>query len=110
MTYPSDKPKFDPNVPFIEGPSELEKPRDSSGLLCFINGDRVCSTDCMAYQLVIPEGKDYEGQQWAKCMLLTSAHRLQKHVVALATDSASVVKHLKIVKADSTRVINSGRR
>jgi hypothetical protein len=31
-----------------------------------------------------PQGKDYEGQQWAECKLLVAAHQLSKHVTVMA--------------------------
>jgi hypothetical protein len=93
----------DPNVPYIEKPDMVDIPEDRSGLFCFIDSARPCEADCMAYLGVRPEGKDYEGQQWAKCLLLVNAHKTGKHAVSLASQADSLLKHLRVKSADARR-------
>lgn len=62
-----------------------------TGLQCFMNGDRVCGADCMAFQTDRPEGPDYQ-DQWAHCMLLTNLHRGAKHLVVLTQSVNTIVR------------------
>lgn len=56
-----------------------------NGLQCFLNMDRPCGPDCMAYvNPPIVKGPDYDGKQWANCLLLTSSQQISKHIVAIA--------------------------
>jgi hypothetical protein len=73
-----------------------------SGLFCFIDQNRACNADCMAYLIHKPEGLDYEAQ-WAECMLLVNAHRLGKHTVALTAIVDGAVKKWKTQAADQQR-------
>lgn len=51
---------------------------------CFLNQDRVCGADCMAFLPTAPQGVAYIGQQWAHCLLLVNAERTGKHLIVLA--------------------------
>lgn len=95
----------DPNTPFLESPDIYDAPSgvDASGLFCFINDARPCSSSCMAYLGARPEGADYQGQQWAKCSLLVSLHKVGKHAVALAGQGDALLRHLRIKTADQAR-------
>lgn len=95
-------PLEDPNVPYQEPPSMRDKPV-GSGLYCFLDTSRPCEVECMAYLRNCPEGPDYEGAQWSKCILLVNAHKLGKHAVALAGQGDSLLKHLRIKSADAAR-------
>lgn len=53
-------------------------------LFCHKEGSRVCSADCVAYLVVRPEGKEYQGAPWALCQELVSAHRTAKHLTIIA--------------------------
>lgn len=66
-----------------------EEVKPGTGLYCFLNGERECGPDCMAYQGVAIEGPDYttpDGRrhQWAACMLLIHSHKVSKHLVLIA--------------------------
>ena len=76
---------------------------DASGLFCFIDSARPCSSECMAYLSARPEGRDYENQQWAKCSLLVSLHKVGKHAVALASQGDALLKHLRVKAVDAAR-------
>jgi len=63
--------------------------KPGTGLYCFLNGERSCGPDCMAYMAVPLDGPDYatpDGirHQWTGCMLLVHTHKLSKHLVLLA--------------------------
>lgn len=81
----------------------VDKPKEISGLFCFISPERLCDSDCMAFLPVMPEGADYQGQQWSKCLLLVNAHKAGKHLTVLAQHSDGLLKHLRVVKADAQR-------
>ena len=77
-------------------------PQPDPNLLCWLNGDRVCGPDCMAYETA-PDGPDYQDKQWANCMLLVNAHRVGKHLVVLASQGQGLMKHLNVIAADQKR-------
>jgi hypothetical protein len=61
-----------------------------SGLYCFLNAERACSSDCMAYQAGAVMGADYQApdgkpHQWTACTLLVHSHKVAKHIVLAAT-------------------------
>jgi hypothetical protein len=64
--------------------------KQTNGLYCFLDCDRECGADCMAYASP-PQGNDYNGRQWAQCKLVVAAHQTAKHLTVLA----------QIVKDDS---------
>ena len=56
-----------------------------NGLICWLNVDRPCGADCMAYSdPPMVKGADYEGRQWANCIVLVSLHQESKHATILA--------------------------
>lgn len=96
---------FDEQPPFLETPEHV-KP-DGDLLMCFMDQNRVCGPDCVAYLTARPEGKDYEQQPWACCTLLVNAHRGGKHLTVLAQIGADVMKHMRIKSADAVREANN---
>lgn len=62
-----------------------------SGLFCFKDQQRACTSECMAY-VNPPPGEDYKDQQWAHCLELVNLHRLGKHVALLAASSGELLK------------------
>ena len=69
--------------------NDEQDPRPGVGLYCFLNGDRSCGPDCMAFRTGPVEGSDYTApdgspHQWTACMLLVHSHKLSKHVVLVA--------------------------
>lgn len=73
--------------------SLLDPPVDPNQMLrCFINPDRACGPDCMAYQTRPPPGQDYMNQQWPHCMVLVNAHRVGKHMVIIAEGLTKLLK------------------
>jgi hypothetical protein len=87
--------------------TEVEEEKEP-GLFCFLSAERECGPDCMAFKREAPEGIDYrtpdgEPRQWAQCMLLVHAHKLSKHVVALAVKAEESVKLQKNAIADQMR-------
>lgn len=72
--------------------------RKGTGLYCFINPNRACGPECMAYENA-PSGKDFLGKQWANCLLLVNVHRTGKHLTILAGSVDSLV----VSKQDEAR-------
>ena len=61
-------------------------PDNRNGLMCWLNMDRHCGADCMAYaNPPLAKGQDYEGKQFAHCIILASMHQESKHVAVLAS-------------------------
>lgn len=83
-------------------PSMRDEPEKKSGLYCFLNPDRVCGSECMAY-VSPPDGPDYRDQQWANCLLLVNAHRGGKHLVVLASTTGELLQRAKNEAADQAR-------
>ena len=61
-------------------------------LFCFLNRERVCGADCMAYTTFAPNHADYNGQQWPHCSLLLNLHRTGKHLVVIAECISKLMK------------------
>ncbi len=83
----------------MASPTSLPQP---SGLFCFLNRERYCGPDCMAY-ISRPDGSDYVAQQWANCMLLVNAHRAGKHMVVIASTLGEQNAKAKTAAADLVR-------
>lgn len=88
--------------PFIEKPDIIEK-EHGTGLYCFFDAARPCTSECMAYLVAQPEGRDYEQQQWSRCSVLVNLHKIGKHAVALAGQGEALLKHLRVKRADDAR-------
>jgi len=73
-----------------------------NGLMCFKDSDRPCGADCMAFADA-PEGPDFQGKQWANCMVLVNSHRTAKHLVILASFGGQLVQKAKTEQADRIR-------
>ncbi len=73
-----------------------------TGLACFLNAERMCGADCMAFDAA-PDGADYKDKQWANCMLLVNAHRGGKHLIVLAQVGSALVQSAKNEAADRLR-------
>lgn len=58
---------------------------------CFLDQERVCGSDCMAYLVSPPTDPSYIGQQWARCHLLVNIERGGKHLVVLAAQASKMV-------------------
>jgi hypothetical protein len=84
-------------------PLKYEPPSGPNGLTCFLNMERACGPDCMAFDAA-PEGPDYKDRQWANCMLLVNAHRGGKHLIVLAQVGAEIVRKAKTEAADRARI------
>jgi len=69
--------------PAIGGLSAHPEAKEPSGLYCFQDSSRACGPDCMAFTTP-PTDAEYQGKQWAHCLVLTSMHRSSKHLVIIA--------------------------
>ena len=72
----------DEDRPFIEPPKELDDDPDKNGLICFINMDRPCGADCMAYTTAEGESP-YLNRQQNHCALIVGIERLGRHTGGL---------------------------
>jgi hypothetical protein len=78
------------------------RPSALEGLTCFIDRQRLCGPDCMAWS-ARPEGPDYKDQQWANCQVLVAGHRGGKHLVVLASQAGELLRVFKNGAADQAR-------
>jgi hypothetical protein len=78
------------------------EPTPDGQLYCFLNKERPCGADCMAFEAA-PVGEDYRDKQWGNCLLLVNAHRAGKHLVVLASIGADLLKRTKNAAADAAR-------
>jgi hypothetical protein len=76
---------------------------DPEGPACFLNQERICGPDCIAYLSRPPEGTAYLGEQWARCHLLVNADRAGRHLVVLASTIGAIHTHVKTEAADRSR-------
>jgi hypothetical protein len=95
-------PKPDSSTPYLHHP-DLKEDDARHGLVCFMDHNRVCGPDCMAYLSDPPEQADYRGQQWANCMLLVNAHRAGKHLTIVAQVVSEFTQKSKAHAADQAR-------
>jgi hypothetical protein len=83
------------DTPFIDSPDELDDDPEKNGLACFINGDRICGADCMAFTTV-PSESPYLNEQQKHCSLIVSAERLGRY-------AGGILSLFKKADADSKR-------
>jgi len=68
--------------------------KEKSGLFCFMDKDRPCGSDCMAFQSEpMAKGPDYDGRQWAQCTALVALHQGGKHMVSVANTLIQIRQH-----------------
>ena len=77
---------------------------EESRSACFINQERICGPDCMAYLTAAPEGKAYMGENWAHCMILINLDRTGRHLTILANTNSSLFSLKRNEVADGQRL------
>lgn len=82
---------------------DMKEDGPSSGLCCFMDKERPCGADCMAFLTDPPSKDDYVGQQWSHCHLLVNAHRVGKHLVVLAQVGGELLHKQRVHAADQAR-------
>jgi hypothetical protein len=84
-------------------PQEEVRPR-TTGLYCFMSAVRVCGPDCMGY-VTHPRSSPIGelGTQGVHCILLSTAERLGRGVLALASMQAATVTKQRNKDADRAR-------
>lgn len=70
------------DTPFIDPPDQLDDDPERNGLACFLNADRVCGADCMAYT-TMPSESPYLNDQQKHCVVIVGAERLGRHTGGL---------------------------
>lgn len=74
-----------------------QKPDAADGLMCFLNADRVCGVDCMAYTTA-PEQSPLSVQQ-RHCVLIVGVERLARHVAV----GAKLLNDMQVAAKDRQR-------
>jgi hypothetical protein len=84
--------------------AEEEMRPDTTGLYCFLNDERVCGAECMAF-ITFPKQSDNSelGKQQAHCALLNNADRLGRNVVIAVSMLARAEKKKRSAEADQKR-------
>ena len=85
----------DDSVPHIEEPDEMDDDSERNGLVCFMNMDRQCGADCMAYSTLPSESK-YLGEQQKHCVAIVGVERLGRY-------AGGILSLLTKKKADDAR-------
>jgi hypothetical protein len=80
---------------YIEEPDEMDDNPETNGLVCFMNIDRPCGADCMAYAQEDSESK-YLSDQQKGCTVLVSIERLGRY-------AGGIMKTIKDSQADTAR-------
>ena len=70
------------DTPYIEPPDEMDDDHERNGLICFMNEERQCGADCMAYSTQ-PSESPYLGPQQKHCTLIVAVERLGRHTGGL---------------------------
>lgn len=84
----------DESDPYVELPDEIDDDV-SNGLMCFINMDRQCGHDCMAYTTQGSESPTLNDQQ-KNCVIVVGLERLGRY-------SGGLLKVVKNQIEDETR-------
>ena len=63
--------------PYIDRPDVLNDDAERNGLVCFLNADRACGPDCMAY-VTFPSESLLMSEQQKHCIVLVSTERLAR--------------------------------
>jgi hypothetical protein len=85
----------DESVPHIEAPDELDDDAETNGLVCFMNMDRPCGPDCMAYTTFGSESK-YLNDEQKHCAAIVGVERLGRY-------AGGILSLLSKKKADDAR-------
>lgn len=91
----ADHDDDDDVAPHIEAPDELDDNADRNGLVCFMNMDRPCGSDCMAYTTA-PSESVYLGEQQRHCVAIVGVERLGRY-------AGGILSLLSKKKADDAR-------
>lgn len=87
-----------------EAPRQPEV-RVDNGLFCFLNADRACGSDCMAYTADAGEGP--LAQQQKNCLLLVSVDRLSRSNAVIASMAHKMQETSAKEMADRRRATQS---
>lgn len=87
--------------PLIHQP-DLKDDDPRNGLMCFLNADRECGPECMAYTTMPAEAVHLDVQQ-KHCVLLVGVNRLGRHTGVMAKLINDAVTHNRKMVADSAR-------
>ena len=71
----------------------------SDTLYCFLNEERQCGADCMAYRSMPEEPSPYLDQAQTHCLILASVERLGRGVHGVG----SLLKQMKVQADDAKR-------
>ena len=93
-----------PEKPYIQPADKAELP-PMNELVCFLDKERGCGPDCMAFSINTP-GPDYN-EPWGHCLYLASLFRISKHAVIMAQHSEISVRMMHAATADSVRASNA---
>lgn len=85
----------DEDTPHIEEPDELDDDHEKNGLMCFMDQDRQCGGDCMAFS-TSPSESPHLGDQQKHCVLIVGLERTGRY-------AGGLLSLLKKDKADSAR-------
>jgi hypothetical protein len=85
----------DEDTPFIDPPEQLDDDPEKNGLACFLNADRICGADCMAYTTIGSESK-YLNDQQKHCVAIVGIERLGRY-------AGGILQLMKNTGADSKR-------
>lgn len=80
---------------FIHPPNAMDDDPEKNGLVCFLNMDRPCGPDCMAYTTKPSESPDLNNQQ-RNCVFIVGVERLGRH-------SGIIAKLIRDGQADAQR-------
>jgi hypothetical protein len=91
----SGEEEEDEDRPYIETPNELDDDPEKNGLVCFLNMERPCGPDCMAYTTFASESPHLNEQQ-KHCTLIVGVERLGRY-------AGGLLSILKKSQADARR-------
>lgn len=88
-------------------PEEIEIGVDVEKVFCFLDGARVCSAECTAYQTHPNPPNKYLGSPAQHCVLLTNMERVGRHLPIIAQILDNRARSERTAAQDAERTGNT---
>lgn len=91
---------MDPKDPANAPPQPPPEPLAGA---CWLDQHRLCGPDCAAFLTKPPDGVAYQGEGWARCLLLVNADRVGRHLVIITQITDRLERQRRTEVADQKR-------
>lgn len=89
--------------------ASIPEMRDDVGLYCFLNSDRPCGAECMAFVTNPIDSKTQElGHAQQHCNIISSIERVGRHLAVIGGVLARQARAAEVKEQDNVRAANAG--